>query len=71
MLCLTLVQMHKVILNKPSAKPHFLYFRHLNIYQLYYHILKPNYILNTALFMQLSSLHPASQSRHLSKSSWI
>jgi hypothetical protein len=38
---------------KPSAKPHFLYFRH-NLYQFYPHILKPSYMPNTALFMQLS-----------------
>jgi hypothetical protein len=40
---------------KSSTEPHFLHFRHLNSYQLYPHILKPNYILNTALFMQLSA----------------
>jgi hypothetical protein len=40
---------------KSSAEPHFLYFRHLlNLHQLYLHILKPNYMPNTALFMQLS-----------------
>jgi hypothetical protein len=39
---------------KPSAELHFLYFRHLNLYQLYPHILKPNYMPNTVLYMQLS-----------------
>jgi hypothetical protein len=33
-----------------------LYFRHLNLHQLYPHILKPNYMPNTALLMQLSEV---------------
>jgi hypothetical protein len=40
---------------KPSDEPHFLYLRHLNLHQLCPHILKPNYMPNTALFMHLSS----------------
>jgi len=38
---------------KTSAEPHFLHFRHLNLYQLYPHILKANAMQNTALFTQL------------------
>jgi hypothetical protein len=40
---------------KPPAKSHLLYFRHLNLHQLYPHMLEPNCMPNAALFIQLSA----------------
>jgi hypothetical protein len=44
----------KYFVRTSSAESHFLYFRHLNLHQLYPHISKPEYMPNTVLLMQLS-----------------